>query len=290
MIEGLVVERISSVRLLRLSRSLLVPAMLICARIAAGQDAPPSSAAASGESDEELAKKLSNPVSSMISVPFQNNFEFGIGEQSGFRWTLNVQPVVPLPLSPKWNLIVRTIMPVIEQSDVVAGQGSQFGLGDITQSFFFSPATGSVIWAVGPVMYYPSATDPLIGAKKWGAGATVLVLKQSSAWTNGILANHIWSFADAGGGTGRPDLSNTFLQPFLAYNTKTATTFSLNTESSYDWTNRQWTVPVNLFVSQLLRFGKQPVSIGLGYKYYAEKPASGPDWGIRFVFTLLLPS
>ena len=105
-----------------------------------------------------------------------------------------------------------------------------------------------------------------------------------------FLAKKLSNPVAAGGGAGRPDLSNTFLQPFLAYNTRAATTFRLNTESSYDWTNRQWTVPINVIVSQLLRFGKQSVSIGLGYKYYAEKPTTGPDWGIRFIFTLLLPS
>ncbi len=278
-------------RLARFSRLLLVPGIFLVARLAAGQDAPPAAAASpGGESDEELAMKLSNPVAAMISVPFQNNFEFGIGPESGFRWTLNFQPVVPLHLSAKMNLIVRTIVPIIQQSDVILGEGSQFGMGDVTQSFFFSPVGGGIIWAVGPVLYYPSATSSLLGGKKWGAGPTLLVLRQSGGWTYGILANHIWSFADASGGADRPDISNTFLQPFLSYGTKAATTFGINTESSYDWENEQWTVPINVFVSQLVHFGKLPVSLGLGYKYYAAKPASGPDWGIRFIFTLLLPS
>src|SRR5262245_36036679 len=194
-------------------------AVLAAASVAAAQQASPPSGASGGQSAEELAKKLSNPVAAMISIPFQNNFEFGLGELGGFRWTMNVQPVVPIPLSARWNLILRTIMPIVQQSDVVVGQGSQFGLGDITQSFFFSPNGGSLIWAIGPVLYYPSATDALIGAKKWGAGPTALVLKQEGPWTYGMLANHIWSFADAGGGAARDDISNTFLQPFLAYNT-----------------------------------------------------------------------
>jgi hypothetical protein len=267
--------------------------LLAAAQTAAQTAAPtptpaPGSAAGTGESAEELAKKLSNPVAALISVPFQNNFEFGIGEQNGFRWTLNFQPVVPITLSPRLNLIVRTIVPVLQQSDVLP-PGSQFGIGDITQSFFFSPASGGLIWAVGPVMYWPSATDERLGSQKWGAGPTALLLKQDGPWTYGILANHIWSFADAGGGDDRSDLSNTFLQPFLAYNTKSATTYTVNTETSYDWIHRQWTVPINVLVSQLVHLGKLPVSIGLGGKYYAEKPANGPDWGIRFVFTILLP-
>ena len=276
----------------RLSRALLVPAILAWTCRALAQDQPiPAAAPAGGAQDSaELAKKLSNPVSAMISIPFQNNFEWGIGALDGFRWTMNVQPVVPVELSANWNLIVRTIMPIIDQNDVV-GPNSQFGLGDITQSFFLSPNGGSLIWAIGPVLYYPSATDPNIGAKKWGAGPTALALKQTGPWTYGMLANHIWSFADAGGGAGRSDISNTFLQPFFAYNTKKATTFTLNTESTYDWEHHQWTVPINVIVSQLLKFGSQPVQIGLGYKYYAVKPeATAPDWGIRFVVTLLIPS
>ncbi|MGH9368309.1 MAG: transporter, partial [Thermoanaerobaculia bacterium] len=118
---------------------------------------------------------------------------------------------------------------------------------------------------------------------------TFVVLKQQSGWTYGMLGNHIFSFADAGGGASRPDLSITFLQPFLSFATKKATTFSLNTESTYDWKNEQWTVPINVSVSQLVRLGKLPVSFGIGGKYFAEKPASGPEWGLRFVVTLLFP-
>ena len=237
----------------------------------------------------ELAKKLSNPVASLISVPLQNNWDFGIGTADATRYTLNIQPVVPLSLNDEWNLIIRTIVPVISAGSPVPGGSSTTGLGDILQSIFFSPkepTSGGFIWGAGPVILYPSATDNALGAGKWGTGPTALILKQESGWTYGGLANQIWSFA---GQSSRSSLSVMFIQPFVSYTTKTFTTIGLNTESTYDWNNKQWTVPLNVTVAQLMKFGSLPVQFTLGGKYYAEKPAGGPDWGLRFVVTLLFP-
>lgn len=248
------------------------------------------SAFAQEKSDDELVKELANPISSLISVPFQNNFEFNLGPNNdGFKYTLNFQPVIPLSLTKDWNVIIRTIVPIIDQSDVIAPNTSQGGLSDTTQSFFFSPkkpVAGMIIGA-GPVFLYPSATDDLLGSEKWGAGPTIVLLKQEGPWTVGLLFNHIWSFA---GDDHRNYVSSTFLQPFIAYATKTKTTFTLNTESTYDWHNEQWTVPINLLVSQLIKIGKQPVQLGLGAKVYAEGPSGAPEWGIRFVVTPLFPT
>jgi hypothetical protein len=249
-----------------------------------------NSASAQEQSDEELVKQLSNPVASLISVPFQSNFEFRLGPNNdGFKYTLNFQPVIPISLNKDWNVIVRTIVPIIDQSDVIAPNTSQGGLSDITQSFFFSPKkpVAGMIVGVGPVFLYPSATDDLLGSEKWGAGPTIVMLKQQGPWTVGLLFNHIWSFA---GDERRNYVSSTFLQPFIAYATKTKTTFTLNTESTYDWHNDQWTVPINLLVSQLIKVGKQPVQLGLGAKIYAEGPSGAPEWGIRFVVIPLFPT
>jgi hypothetical protein len=136
------------------------------------------------------------------------------------------------------------------------------------------------------VFLYPSATDDALGAEKWGAGPTAVVLRQDSGWTYGMLANQLWSFA---GSSSRAEVNATFLQPFVSYTTKTFTTFGLNTESTYDWSNRQWTVPINLTVSQLLKLGTQPIQFQIGGRYYAERPGGGPDWGLRFTVTLLFP-
>jgi hypothetical protein len=112
------------------------------------------------------------------------------------------------------------------------------------------------------------------------------MLKQENGWTYGALANHLWSVAGQGS---TPDVNATFLQPFVSYTTKTFTTFGLNTESTYDWANSQWTVPLNASVSQLLKVGKQPMQFSLGAKYFAEGPSGGPDWGLRFSVTFLFP-
>jgi hypothetical protein len=238
----------------------------------------------------ELAMKLSNPVAALISVPLQNNFDFGAGPTGdGFQYKLNIQPVIPISLNDDWNLISRTILPYVYQENIF-GTSSQSGLSDTVQSLFFSPkapTSGGWIWAVGPVLLLPTATDDLLGSEKWGAGPTALVLKQENGWTYGVLGNHLWSFA---GDSSRAEVNATYLQPFLTFTTKKQTTFGLNTESTYDWSNSQWTVPLNATVSQLVKIGSMPVSFMIGGRYYAEKPANGPEWGLRFQITLLFPN
>ncbi len=235
----------------------------------------------------ELVKKTLNPVASLISVPIQNNWDFGIGPDDAMKYTANIQPVIPFSLSKDWNLITRTILPVIYQESRFAGDDSHSGLGDVLQSFFLSPKepVGGWILGGGPALLYPTATDSVLGAGKWGAGPTIVALRQEHGFTYGVLANHIWSYA----GWGDNDVNATFLQPFFSYSTKTYTTFTVNTETTYDWTGHQWTVPVNFMLNQMLKVGKQPISLQLGYRYYAEGPSGGPEWGLRFAVTFLFP-
>ncbi|MEI6818866.1 MAG: transporter [Verrucomicrobiota bacterium] len=238
--------------------------------------------------DADLAQKLANPIADLISVPIQSNLDFGVGPGDGTIWRTNIQPVIPFSISEDWNVISRTILPVIDQEGLApAGDAlDASGLGDITQSFFFSPKESSPIWGVGPAFLIPSATDDLLGGEKWGIGPTAVVLKQEGAWTYGALANHIWDFA---GDDSRGAVNATFLQPFVSYITPTKTTFSLNTETTYDWQNEQWIVPVNFVVSQLFKIGDQPVQAFVGARYYVETPTGGPEWGLRFGMTFLFP-
>jgi hypothetical protein len=250
-----------------------------------------SSGGGAGEEAEneqaELAKKLNNPVANLISVPIQNNWDFGIGSANAMKYTANIQPVIPVSISDDWNVIVRTILPVIYAESPTKGGDDHSGLGDTTQSFFLSPKqpVGGWILGAGPVMYYPTATDSALGAGKWGAGPTIVALQQKHGFTYGILANQIWSYA----GWGDESVNATYLQPFVSYTTKTYTTFALNTESTYNWEADEWTVPLNLMVQQLVKIGKLPVAFQVGYRYYADKPSGGPDWGLRFAITFLFP-
>ncbi|MCE9614247.1 MAG: transporter [Lentisphaerae bacterium] len=259
-------------------------AVAACAMIAQAQQAQPTDAAA------ELAKKLANPVAALISVPLQYNEDGNLGpNDDGSKSVLNVQPVTPFSLTQDWNLIVRTIVPLIDQHDLPEKGQDQSGMGDVVQSFFFSPKVpvGGWILAAGPVGLYPTASDDMLGGEKWGAGPTVLALQQGGPWTYGVLGNHIWSVA---GQDERADISLSFVQPFLSYITKTKTTLGVNTESTYDWENSAWAVPVNVTVAQLLKIGPQIFQVTLGARYWAESPESGPEgWGARAGLTFLFP-
>jgi hypothetical protein len=147
-------------------------------------------------SDADLAKQLANPISSLISVPFQSNYDCCFGPKDASRYLLNIQPVIPISLNPDWNLITRTILPVISMGSPAPPIPSSTGLGDTTQSFFFSPSqtVNGVTWGVGPVLLWPTGNN-VFGSQKWGAGPTAVILKQDAGWTYGILANHIWSYA-----------------------------------------------------------------------------------------------
>jgi hypothetical protein len=243
------------------------------------------------ETNEELAKKLNNPVAALISVPFQFNYDSNIGpNDDGDRYVLNIQPVIPFVLNDDWNIISRTILPVVTQDEILPGVGSQSGLGDIVQSVFFSPwrpTESGWVWGAGPVLLLPTATNDLLGADKWGLGPTAVVLRQNGPWTIGALGNHIWSVA---GDDDRPDISNTLLQPFLSYTYKDGVSFSLSTESTYNWKSEQWAVPLNANVSKVMKLGSQLVSVGGGVRYWAKSTDAGPEeFGVRLQFTLLLP-
>lgn len=244
-----------------------------------------------GDSDQALVKKLSNPIASLISFPVQFNCDRGYRPTGdGHREFVNIQPVIPFSLSRDWNLISRTILPVIHQEEMAPCLESQCGLGDVVQSFFLSPSKpgpGGIIWGAGPVLQFPTATHDLLGAEKWGAGPTAVALRQSGPWTVGALANHIWSFA---GENGREDVNATFLQPFVSFSTKDAWTFGLNAESTFDWNSHEWSVPINFSISKLLKLGKLPVQIGGGVRYWAASTEQGPEgWGARLTITFLLP-
>lgn len=246
--------------------------------------------ASARQTNETLAKKLANPIADLVSLPFQLNYDGNIGpDDNGSRWLLNVQPVIPFKVNPDLTIISRTIMPVVFQDQLYPGAGYQSGLGDTVQSFFFSPKLEdqSLTVGAGPVIQLPTATDDLLGSDQWGAGPTFVVVKLSGPWTYGVLANHIWSFA---GDNDRPDINTTFFQPFVANTTPAAWTFSLTSESTYDWESRDTAIPFNVMVTKLIQIGNQRVSIGSGVRYWAKSSDNGAEGlGFRAIVTLLFP-
>jgi hypothetical protein len=265
-------------------RTACIAALLALTASAFAQDNAPATSEA-----DELAKKLQNPVASLISVPLQGNYDFGIGANDGARFTLNVQPVVPMSLSPKFNLITRLVLPVVAQNNVF-GETSQSGLSDGLLTAFLSPKAptkSGLIWGAGPAFLLPTGTDDLLATKKFGVGPSVLLLKQSGSTTMGLLVNHIVSVA---GDEDRPDISNTFLQPFLARNFKGGNALTLNTELTQNWEAETVSGFVNLTASKVFKIGKQITQALLGPRVGYGPEASRADFGVRFGLVFLFPA
>jgi hypothetical protein len=256
-------------------------------------DAPataPAEGKQGGASEEELAKLTQNPVANLISVPFQNNFNFGIGEKNAMQWVLNIQPVIPISLNKDWNLITRTIVPVINQQSPADGVSSEFGLGDINPTVFLSPANASkkFIWGVGPTMTIPTGTDPQLTSGKWSAGPAAVALTMQGNWVIGALINQQWSFA----GWGDQSVSAMLIQPFINYNLPHGWYLTTSPIMTANWladSNDVWTVPVGAGFGKIIKFGKLPVNLQLAAYDNVVKPDDTADWQLRFQMQLLFP-
>ncbi len=241
-------------------------------------------------SAEELAKAAQNPVANMISFPFQNNTNFGMGEYDRTQNVINIQPVYPIS-GKKWNIITRTIVPILYQPDFSQTNGGNFGLGDINPTFFISPAKpGKLIWGIGPTFLLPTATHETLGAGKWGIGPSAVLLAMPGKWTIGIIMSNIWSVA---GKSDRADINQMVIQYFINYNLPrgwyitSAPIIIANWEAS---SGNVWTVPFGIGIGKLHRLGKQPINVSIQAYYNAVHPDTlYADWSLRFQLTLLFP-
>lgn len=239
--------------------------------------------------EDDLAKKTQNPVADLISVPLQNNFTFPTGPGDDLLYVLNIQPVIPLSITEDWNLITRTILPVIHQPGFAADQSSDNGLGDLQFTAFLSPSdSGEFIWGAGPVLRFPTATRTALGSEKWSAGPSFVGLVSKGPWVVGGLVQNIWSYA---GNEDRDDVNQFLLQPFLNYNLPDGWYLTSSPIMTADWnrSSQRWTVPLGGGIGKITRIGKLPVNIQLQTYYNAVKPDAVGDWTIRFQIQLLFP-
>jgi opacity protein-like surface antigen len=239
--------------------------------------------------DEDLAKKSQNPIADMVSVPFQSNTNFNAGPFRRTQEILNIQPVVPLHIDANWNLISRTIIPVISQPSPIFNSNTS-GIGDITQEFFFSPThPGELIWGVGPVFTIPSATDPILGQGKVLLGPTVVLLTTPGHWVIGVLVNNQWS---AGGNPLRPPVNEFLAQPFINYNMEHGWFLTTSPVITANWlapSDQQWTVPIGGGIGRVFKLIDQPVSMYVSAYYNVIRPDAAPNWQLRAELSLLFP-
>lgn len=254
------------------------------------EERPQEDSTKAAESVEELARKAQNPIANLISLPFQNNTNFGVGPLDRTQNVLNIQPVIPVSLSDDLLLITRTIVPIIYQPEPPTGGGGTFGLGDMNPQFYFSPKTSSnITWGVGPTFLLPTATSQVLGQGKWGIGPAAVIVVTTKQFVFGAVANNIWSVA---GDSDRPDVSQLTFQPFINYNMKdgwylvSAPILTANWEASG---GNQWTVPLGGGFGRVFAIGEQKVNAQLQAFWNVVKPDAGPDWTLRGQFQLLFP-
>jgi hypothetical protein len=255
----------------------------------AGQDAPPSTKDEDG-SHSDLAKQTQNPVADLISLPFQNNALFGQGRDDSVAYNLNIQPVIPMNVTEDWNWIHRAIIPINYLPSTDHGIGSTGGLGDIQYQGYLSPAKpGKIIWGLGPVVQFPSATDERLGTEKWAMGPGLVALTMDGPWVVGCLVNNIWSFCGDGG---RRDVNLMTIQPIINYNLPKGWYLSSVPVITANWeadSSDRWTVPLGGGIGKVLKIGKQPVNIKFQGFYNVVSPSNGADWSLQLQIQLLFP-
>lgn len=246
---------------------------------------------------EAIVKISQNPVGNIAIIPFQNNFNYGVGPYSRYQYNLNVQPVIHFMLSKNMNLVARTIIPIIDnpsfalpQICATTGCPWTFGLGDIQEQFYFAPKTkpGALIWGAGPMLQFPSASPGVLGAGKWAVGPAVVGLVMPGNIVTGMLVTQLWSFA---GRANRPNFSSALFQPFFNYNLKDGWAISTAPIITANWTAAQnkWAVPVGGGVAKTFKVGDQIMSLSVLFYTYVTRPITNPQTNLKVVWSLLYP-
>jgi hypothetical protein len=252
----------------------------------------PESQPHAGSDLGDLAKATQNPVADLISVPLQNNLDYDIGPFSRARYTLNIQPVIPQPLTADWNLIARIIVPVIYQPDVTQATDGTSGLGDFNPTFFVAPSKpGHLIWGVGPTFLLPTATQQALGNGQWGVGPAAVALAQPHPWSIGLLAQNIWSFA---GQDTRDDVNQFLLQYFINYNLPQAWYLTSAPILTANWEasdGNEWIVPFGAGIGKIFKLGSQAMNGQVSAYWNAVTPddAPSPSWQLRIQLAFLFP-
>jgi len=239
----------------------------------------------------DLAKLVQNPIATVISVPFQNNLTFGTGPDHDPQDVMNIQPVLPLRLNDDWNVITRTIVPVIYEPPLSLGGASFGGIGDISLALYFSPSrtSTSLIWGIGPAFIFPSANHEVLGQGKFSAGISAVALSIQGPWLVGMLVTQV---ASVSGVSYRGPVSQMLIQPFINYNFPHGWYLTSSPIITANWkasSSQQWTLPVGAGGGRAFRLGRQAMNAQLQAFDDVEHPRGGGNWTFRIQFQLLFP-
>ena len=258
--------------------------MMVFSFFSFSEEVKDAAASYRNEDVNTISKELSNPVSSIYVFPFEFDFNFDAGPEYGKINILNIQPVIPINLGNDWKVIIRTIVPLVQEKGMISDE-TVYGVGDIEQSFFFAPnKSEGIIWGVGPIVNIPSGNDKF-SSKKWGLGPSAVMVSMNEKVTYGGLAEHMWSI----GGEGPKDINMTMVQPFIAYRLGNGWSVSTNVEITYDWVDDQFIIPWEVGVGKVIKIANViPVSIGIAPRYYIERSDFDPRWGVRLTMAVIL--
>jgi hypothetical protein len=234
----------------------------------------------------ELANTLQNPIAHLINLQYQNNFEFKVGPHDEFRYTLNMQPLIPFHLGKKWSVITRTIIPVVSQIGFSEASGKT-GLSDVVLNTYLSPKNSAFVWGIGPSLLFPVATSSAFGTNKWAMGFTVALLKQFGTFRIAAIPHHLWSIAKTEPGK---NINITVIRSYITYVNKSRTTFGIFSESIRDWNAQSWNIGITPTIGQLTKLVNHYVDLSIGIKYYVVATDQAPQWGIRFTVMEIIPT
>jgi len=238
----------------------------------------------------DLARKMQNPVSDRISFSFEDKINFGVGLNNDVQNILNIKSLYSFNLGDNWNLINRTIVPVVDQPELVPGSGDQFGLGDISSTFFLMPRSSRfAIFGIGPTVSFPTATDEALGTRKWGVGPAAVAVIMPGRWVIGALVANLWS---VGGDSNRKDINSMTIQPFVFYNFPNGWYIVSSPIIRAVWTSDsddRWIVPLGGGVGNIFEIGKQKMNASVQAFYNVEKPEAVADWSLRLQLQFLFP-
>jgi hypothetical protein len=287
-------------------RALLIAGAVFWALPALAQTAPaptatPNALTTSQEEAARLAiiKESQNPVGNIAVIPFQNNWNYGDGPYERTQYMLNVEPVVPFELSPKLNLISRSIIPLVNQPSPLspvacAGPGGcpwTFGISNVQEQLYLAPRVkpGGLIWGAGPLFDLPTAYPNGLGSSKTSVGPTAVALIMPGQYVIGMLVNQAWSVM---GPSSAPPVSTFLAEPFINDNVGKGWALTTAPIVTANWNapgNNKWTVPAGGGVVKTFKIGDQLEQIKIAYYANVVRPTNAPLGTWQLQWSLLYP-